>query len=310
LKDDVNSVKHLIVMGDMNDSIPRFGDFGTSLFGRRLIGRCDDPTCCDLFNVLSRPSMRWPFDHIFSNAQNHKYLAFSEPQIPASDHLPVIAEITFNEPIAKPGPVKRAAFDYDGIIHRDVSQPDENGQRHPIPGLGPEEYKRFEAIYKIIQEKQTSGYEIYIITARDKFFEPSIKSVLTRFGLSNITIVTNSSPKSKALRTLKINEFYDDSDSNLREIVDNISTLPDLKKLYKGMPESNTIELIFDRDKQYLKPFQPVKRPVQAPVEKSAIIIGLKGELQKERSRLNIGIPDQLGMYKYVQNILQKSMNM
>lgn len=81
----------LIVMGDMNNHLPKTVIVGDN---RKLFNVNKIPTCCDKSLLNSR--MGRSYDHILSTYKNIKYEKniTKNMDVPASDHLPVIAIIT------------------------------------------------------------------------------------------------------------------------------------------------------------------------------------------------------------------------
>jgi hypothetical protein len=129
-------------------------------------------------------------------------------------------------------------YDFDGVLHKTVSQADNTGQRHPLPNTI---YQPFTKIINQIKN-QIKSNKVYIVTGRKKGLS-EITNFLSSQNLQNLEIYyTNNSPKSDILKSLKITEFYDDSPIVINEIYN--AKLPDLKKLYLVIPESdNWVEI-------------------------------------------------------------------
>jgi endonuclease/exonuclease/phosphatase family metal-dependent hydrolase len=110
IEQQIKSTDHIIVMGDMNDSNPRFNNTPSNkpkLFGIELHNQNTTNTCCyneaDVANNSSNPSgaISVPYDHILSNiAPSNKYVG--NPVNPASDHLPIVAKFNFTSSPSPP----------------------------------------------------------------------------------------------------------------------------------------------------------------------------------------------------------------
>lgn len=229
----------IIVAGDFNDEVGRKSVILTDPFFRRsrkLYGVNQTPTCCDLtLNGL----VKTPFDHILSTIPLIETIVFNLKM--ASDHLPIMANIT-----------KNVGYDFDGVLHTDVSKHDSNLQRNPFSFIGP--YTSFDLIINQIHHELKLGYHIYIITARPdqrtNYLVINTHLAKTKLvdDIDKITIVCtgseNSGSKVEAIQKYQINSYYDDSCIRMMEIYK--SSLPFLTDLYFVQPESHSYTL-FDQ---------------------------------------------------------------
>lgn len=131
-------------------------------------------------------------------------------------------------------------YDFDGVLHTSVTEPDSLGQRHPESGEGP--FTPFEKIIKKIKNNIINGDNVYIITARSSFEKLVVKKFLDENGLSELkdrVYFTDNQDKTTILNNLQINEFYDDSCLRINELDSKMKNklLPNLEKLYFVEPE-------------------------------------------------------------------------
>ena len=131
-------------------------------------------------------------------------------------------------------------YDFDGVLHISVTQPDKTGQRHAETWEGP--YKPFKKIIEKIKNNLSNGDNVYIITARSSFSESTINRFLDDNDLSQLkdkVYYTDNQDKTVVLNNLQINEFYDDSCLRINELSSKMKNnlLPHLKKLYFVEPE-------------------------------------------------------------------------
>jgi hypothetical protein len=143
------------------------------------------------------------------------------------------------------------AFDFDGVIHKDVTKHDEYGHRHPIYGFNTIPLNPFTKIINLIRIYHKYKYNIYIITARNSNSKNIILETLKKFGLDKIinekniyfTGHINNGDKTNIIDELKINYFYDDSIYNFNSVYreKNKNKLKNLRKFYLTIPEKNTI---------------------------------------------------------------------
>jgi hypothetical protein len=115
--------------------------------------------------------------------------------------------------------IKSVAFDFDGVIHKNVDMPDRYGQRHPNIPFNRIPHTRFDKIIDIIKIYYKHDYNIYIITARTSHSRNIVRQTLNNFDI-NENIISNDNliftgdiggDKVSILNALNINDFYDDS---------------------------------------------------------------------------------------------------
>ena len=147
---------------------------------------------------------------------------------------------------------KNVAFDFDGVIHIDVTSTDNYGQRHPtIPFTEPAPNKFIEII-DLIHIYHKYNYNIYIVTARRSESRNIIIKTLINFGVKEFIPDENfyftgnlelNGDKVSTLEQLKINHFYDDSISHFKSIYNakKYGNLKNLKNCYLTKPERNEI---------------------------------------------------------------------
>ena len=140
-------------------------------------------------------------------------------------------------------------YDFDGVLHISVTQPDKTGQRHAKIWYGPYHaetwygpYKPFKKIIEKIKNNLSDGDNVYIITARSSDSQPTINKFLEDNNLSELkdkVYYTDNQDKTVVLNNLQINEFYDDSCLRINELSSKMKNnlLPHLKKLYFVEPE-------------------------------------------------------------------------
>lgn len=145
---------------------------------------------------------------------------------------------------------KKIGFDFDGVIHTDV---DNNPwSRNPI------DHHRsnnacFTSICNKIRECALLGYKIFIITARSAKSRDIIRANLRHcriddWMISNDNIKTiGSNNKADLAAHLKLEEFYDDSQKNIKDFIDKKHILPRSFRLFKTFPETNDFKLIFQK---------------------------------------------------------------
>lgn len=63
-------------------------------------------------------------------------------------------------------------YDFDGVLHVDVTPADSTGQKHPLTYVGP--YKPFDKIITQIKDQLNKNHKIYVVTARHKSSKPHI----------------------------------------------------------------------------------------------------------------------------------------
>lgn len=230
----------IIIAGDFNDELDKHLVILSDPFfhrSRKIYGVNQIPTCCD---ITLHAMVRTPFDHILSTIPLVTNTVFNLQF--ASDHLPIMADIT-----------KNVGYDFDGVLHTDVGEHDVDLQRNPINLTGP--YMSFDLIINQIYHELKLGYHIYIITARSnqRLNYLVINSHLAKTKLigyiDKIMIIctgdTLSGSKVDVIRKYQINSYYDDSCIRMMEIYAemNKGMLPLLMDLYFVQPESHSYTL-------------------------------------------------------------------
>ena len=142
-------------------------------------------------------------------------------------------------------------FDFDGVIHTNVTLHDKYGQRHPSIPFNNIPTHPFNKIIKLIKLYHLQNCNIYIITARSSHSKHVINKTLEQFGLNkyisenNIITTgdTHNGDKIHILEDLNINDFYDDSIKIFKSIIKakNCYKLKKLKNCYMTIPEKNKI---------------------------------------------------------------------
>jgi hypothetical protein len=148
---------------------------------------------------------------------------------------------------------KNVGFDFDGVIHVDVTPTSETGHRHPtIPRNYPAPNK-FNEIIDLIHTYHKYNYNIYIITARNSQSRNMVKQTLINFGVSHMIPDENmyftgdfngqDGDKVSTLEHLKIRHFYDDSIAHFKSIYNakKNNKLMYLNKCYLTRPEVRKI---------------------------------------------------------------------
>ena len=74
--------------------------------------------------------------------------------------------------------LKNVGFDFDGVIHIDVSKTDEFGNRHPTIPWTSVGINKFDKIIDLIYFYNKHNYNIYIITARTSDSKDIVKQTL------------------------------------------------------------------------------------------------------------------------------------
>ncbi|BCS82862.1 hypothetical protein QLL95_gp1261 [Cotonvirus japonicus] len=229
----------IIIGGDFNDNLNNGLTILTERFfncPRQLYGFNRTPSCCNPnLNYLSDRNNA-KFDHILSTIPTITSQIVQVPR--ASDHMPIIANI-----------IKRIGYDFDGVLHNDVGISDREGQRHPYNLKGP--YQPNHNIIKNITYNLSLGYEVYIITARQKNrlnFNTIINHLIKcQLNPEKITILfSNGQDKTKLLHEYKINSFYEDSYLRINELYNSYKKglLSDLHNLYLVDPDDSSIKSI------------------------------------------------------------------
>jgi hypothetical protein len=142
-------------------------------------------------------------------------------------------------------------FDFDGVIHTNVTQADIYGQRHPSISFNKVPPSPFYKIINLIKIYNTNNYNIYIITARNSKSKEIIKKTLDIYDISKYipekNIITTgdtyNGDKTHILHKLNIVDFYDDSIKIFKSIIDakKNNLLQNLQNCYMTIPEKNKI---------------------------------------------------------------------
>ncbi len=149
---------------------------------------------------------------------------------------------------------KNVAFDFDGVIHVDVSPTGKSGNRHPtFPNHLPAAPNKFKKIIKLIHKYHEHNYNVYIVTARTSHSKDMIKQTLINYGVKHIIPDNNlyftgdlcgqNGDKVSTLEHLNIRDFYDDSISHFVSIYNakKQNQLKNLKNCYLTKPEVEEI---------------------------------------------------------------------
>ena len=150
--------------------------------------------------------------------------------------------------------VYNVGFDFDGVIHRNVSKPDKNGQIHPSIPFNQIPSSKFDIIIDLIKFYKNHNYNCYIITARTSHYKKLIRTTLDNFGIDStiipdyniITTGDTGGCKNNYLEQLNICDFYDDSINIFVAIKKEKQQkkLKNLKNCYITYPENNLIKKI------------------------------------------------------------------
>lgn len=142
-------------------------------------------------------------------------------------------------------------FDFDGVIHRNVTKPDKTGQRHPSIPFNKIPQDKFTEIIDLIKFYKKNNYNCFIITARYSSDKHIVRQTLNNFGIdetiiSNDNIITTGDTggcKNAYLEKYEIYHFYDDSINIFASIkkAKLNNKLKKLKKCYITNPDNNTI---------------------------------------------------------------------
>jgi len=143
------------------------------------------------------------------------------------------------------------AFDFDGVIHKDVGKVDESGNRHPTIPFDKISSNPFIEIIKLIKIYKSVNAMIYILTARGSNYKNLIEKTLNLYSIpidkNNIICAGDTGgDKISYLEKLNINHFYDDSIYHFKKIIHEKrkNKLKKLIKLYLTIPEQNKISEI------------------------------------------------------------------
>jgi hypothetical protein len=143
------------------------------------------------------------------------------------------------------------AFDFDGVIHKDVGPTDSTGNRHPTIPFHHISSNPFNKVLDLMKLYIKNKWSVYILTARPSTYKNLIKKSLFNYGIelpkSNIICTGDTGgDKVQYLENYFINHFYDDSIAHFKKIrfAKNKNQLKLLKKLYLTKPESDSISEI------------------------------------------------------------------
>ena len=142
-------------------------------------------------------------------------------------------------------------FDFDGVIHINVTQSDRYGQRHPSIPYNEIPNDPFYRILNLIKLYHAYDYNIYIITSRNSSSKQLIEDTIDKFNLSKFicsdNIITTgdkyNGDKVEILEKFNITDFYDDSIKIFKSIIiaKNNNKLDKLSNCYMTIPEKNKI---------------------------------------------------------------------
>ena len=143
-------------------------------------------------------------------------------------------------------------FDFDGVIHCNVTKPDKTGQRHPSIPFHQVPSDKFDVIIDLIKFYKQNNYECYIITARPSKYKKLVRTTLDMFGIDKSIIPDNNiittgdtgGCKIRYIEHYNIRDFYDDSLNIFKSIIiaKHHKQLNKLKNCYITYPESNSIK--------------------------------------------------------------------
>ena len=148
---------------------------------------------------------------------------------------------------------KNVAFDFDGVIHVDVSPTSQSGNRHPtFPRNLPAAPNKFKTIIELIHKYHKHNYNVYIVTARMSYAKDMIIQTLINYGVKHIIPdhhlyftgdLNQNGDKVSTLEQLNIRDFYDDSIYHFVSIYNakKNNQLRNLKNCYLTKPEVEQI---------------------------------------------------------------------
>ncbi len=231
----------IIMAGDFNSNLSTklsftflYDPFFQIMNGRQFYGLTKIPTCCTKGTDLS--TITRVLDHIISTTTDIQSKIYKIPD--TSDHMPIVAEI--NTQIG--GKYSRhIGYDFDGVIHTYVSDPDILGQRHALDNNISIKYQ-FTYLLSNIKKQLDNGDSVYIITARDNNSMSLIRNFLSKTILADYQIpiyFTNNMDKTNVIAKLHLDEYYDDSCLRINQLTDSMTknNLPNLKNLYFVNPD-------------------------------------------------------------------------
>jgi len=227
------SLAYGIVVGDFNTNVNRqlqlFKGAGWLKYYTLPAG-----TCCDV--TLNGQNMNSSTDHIvtagFKTGTVETILEASNNFL-YSDHLPVVLKLHTNPPVKK-----IIGYDFDGVLHKNIYNTEESGQRHPDASSF-DALKPFDKIITQIKNEIILGHEIHLISANpdtvhkqnfinlhfsDPKYFSKIKIIPPKLGGKNQDI-------------LNVSDFYDDSANVLRDFITAYPGTSSTKNLYFVIPE-------------------------------------------------------------------------
>lgn len=140
---------------------------------------------------------------------------------------------------------KNIAYDFDGVLHYNVTKPDNQGQRNPLNIAA---FDPFNNILEKIKSDISRGYQIHIVTARinsphsQQAIENFLKqSILAPYRAQIKRHFSAGANKANILAQLKANVFYDDSCMRIKEVYQAAEQglLPHLSSINFVYPELN-----------------------------------------------------------------------
>jgi hypothetical protein len=149
----------------------------------------------------------------------------------------------------KGGVIKNIGFDFDGVIHTNVGPDNHKDSRKPNA-------LSLEHIFREINDRifyyHCHNYNIYIITGRGKKSRSDIFRYLNSCGLNfeiipeaNINTIGGTGNKVNMAIQLKLDEYYDDSTSEIRKFIERkcelLAVNPNFK-LFQTFPEYSGTE--------------------------------------------------------------------
>ena len=247
----------IVMMGDFNDTLKDndkhiilSDPFFNIPNGRTLYGVNKSASCCD---STMKGKVYSAYDHILSTYQNNNSKVHLIKK--ASDHLPIIANIYTTESHVLDSHALNIGYDFDGVLHTNVSSFDSYGQRHPLNYNYIDPKFSFDAIINQIDNEINLGYNIFIVTARDSDSLNTIINFLKTTKLDNKIPVshiyfTKNQNKINILNKLNINIFYDDSCLRVIELynANTAGKLPELLEIYLVDPKNKSWKIINDQN--------------------------------------------------------------
>jgi exonuclease III len=226
----------IIIGGDFNLEIPG----PIQIFNQTFSNEGNKKTCCDTRTLKAR-GLWLSYDHILIN-DKLTYKTVEYPPVDDkmySDHIPIYAEIN----------IISYGFDFDGVIHKSVTIPDLDGQRHPKQSVADGNQIKNNIIINKIFEYLVTGHQIIIISSRwnqsiiKPFIIDKIKTMPGYRKEMDGKIVLNTEArgfkKQKTVVDSGVIEFYDDSVNVLKDIMERLRLTGKMMKLFLVRPELN-----------------------------------------------------------------------